>query len=600
MPKGPKDPPSDAHTKVSKSGHGRSPSGPSQPSASCILPVLDEPVPRGTFDLHALPNGLASHQIEALLWAQQTPVAVLADATGSGKTAVAAALIGYAFDHEGAKRALWITEANLIPQAVRELRRFLPGLQVNRWPGKAGDQIRVVSVETLTRHVGTVVRFDADVAVVDDAAIKGEGAEPAAVAQVMRETTRRLCLNATPVELDATEAYRILRVLGAPDLPDPSVFESYMQWQDLPFGQQRPHATRVEAVAVVRSVFARFVLQRGPDELGLVLPKLCEETVLVALTAPQQVAYQQSGSAPTPMAVATKREKACSYVRGRSAKAEAAVRMLVLDPSVEKAVVYAEHLQHLTIAEGLLDAAGIAWVRIDGPCSPSKRAASLGAFKNDPKVRVLLATRVLERGLDGLQHCGVLMSLGASFNPAREAQRIGRLRRPGSPHATVRHITFVTDTGHERAKSATLRRRQQEAAALIHGLGTNHHSGEKQMELSEAQIHSLVSNRRYLPPLTAPYGAPLAEAVKDCEEMQYLQAAVRSGHVPDLDGIEFALDAYFVFVDDRLSSALDSGDHEEAEMWMDISGDYRKLASRLRAHADQLEAWDTKIRRRSV
>ena len=148
---------------------------------------------------------MASHQLEALSWLVPRRAGLLADATGSGKTAVAAALIAHAFDLEGARRALWVTEANLIPQAVRELRRFLPTLQINRWPGRSGDQIRVVSVETLTRHVDLVLKFDADVGVLDDAAIKGEGPEPAAVARVMGATCRRLCLNATPVELDATE-----------------------------------------------------------------------------------------------------------------------------------------------------------------------------------------------------------------------------------------------------------------------------------------------------------------------------------------------------------------------------------------------------------
>jgi SNF2 family DNA or RNA helicase len=336
MPKDPKDPPSNTHVGRNKEGYRSGPSGPSRTPLTDHLAPASCAVPSKSFAAGALPNGLASHQETALRWAVQRPVALLADATGSGKTAVAAALIGYAFDCEGAKKALWVTEANLIEQAMRELRRFLPTLQVNRWPGQSSDQVRVVSVETLTRHVGLVQAFNADVGVIDDAAIKGEGLEPAALAQVMGRTARRLCLNATPVELDATEAYRILDVLGAPGMPDRAVFNSFMEWQELPFGGERPYATRPHAVGAVREVFGRFVLRRGPDELGLALPELHDEEVLVTLTPAQRVAYRRADGARSPLAQASKREKACAFEQGQSAKAEAAVNMLIADPSLSK------------------------------------------------------------------------------------------------------------------------------------------------------------------------------------------------------------------------------------------------------------------------
>ncbi len=49
--------------------------------------------PTGTFALHALPDGLASHQLVALGWLRARRVALIADHTGSGKTAVAAAAL---------------------------------------------------------------------------------------------------------------------------------------------------------------------------------------------------------------------------------------------------------------------------------------------------------------------------------------------------------------------------------------------------------------------------------------------------------------------------------------------------------------------------
>ena len=65
------------------------------------------------FDGSSLPGGgLASHQLDALQWLDDRPVALLADPTGSGKTAVACALMGHAFQVEGATRDMWVTEAH--------------------------------------------------------------------------------------------------------------------------------------------------------------------------------------------------------------------------------------------------------------------------------------------------------------------------------------------------------------------------------------------------------------------------------------------------------------------------------------------------------
>jgi hypothetical protein len=56
---------------------------------------------------------------------------------------------------------------------------------------------------------------------------------------------------------------------------------------------------------------------------------------------------------------------------------------------------------------------------------------------------------------------------GSSFNPAREAQRIGRLRRVGSPHQSVEHHVFLTNTPHEIGKWRTVQRREDDGKAVL-------------------------------------------------------------------------------------------------------------------------------------
>jgi superfamily II DNA or RNA helicase len=135
---------------------------------------------------------------------------------------------------------------------------------------------------------------------------------------------------------------------------------------------------------------------------------------------------------------------------------------------VEKALVWAENLDHLSVMEHWLDTANISWLRIDGGSNQSRRRDTITAFHETP-VRVLLGTKVLERGLDGLQHCRVLISLGNTFNPAREAQRVGRIRRVGSPHASVEHHVFLTSTQHEIEKWKTAAGRGEDAVAVLAG-----------------------------------------------------------------------------------------------------------------------------------
>jgi hypothetical protein len=61
-------------------------------------------------------------------------------------------------------------------------------------------------------------------------------------------------------------------------------------------------------------------------------------------------------------------------------------------------------------------------------------------------VRLLIATDVLAEGMN-LQDAAVMISYDLPWNPVRLAQRIGRIDRLGSPHATIRAVAFAPDRG---------------------------------------------------------------------------------------------------------------------------------------------------------
>ena len=96
-----------------------------------------------------------------------------------------------------------------------------------------------------------------------------------------------------------------------------------------------------------------------------------------------------------------------------------------------------------------------AWVA-SGPVPRSDvlarlRPNTLGTADRDPmRVDLLISTDVLSEGVD-LQAAGVLVHLDLPWTPARLEQRIGRLRRPGSPHAEVAQYAFRLPSVAERS-----------------------------------------------------------------------------------------------------------------------------------------------------
>jgi len=65
------------------------------------------------------------------------------------------------------------------------------------------------------------------------------------------------------------------------------------------------------------------------------------------------------------------------------------------------------------------------------------------------RIDVLVATDVLSEGLD-LHAARTVISYDLPWNPIRIVQRVGRLDRPGSPHATIRIVNFIPDRGLDR------------------------------------------------------------------------------------------------------------------------------------------------------
>lgn len=147
----------------------------------------------------------------------------------------------------------------------------------------------------------------------------------------------------------------------------------------------------------------------------------------------------------------TKKTLSFDRYTGPSTKAQALVEDLLKakaesdqapDEPPIKSVVFSGWTTHLDLIQLALDAAGIAYTRLDGSMSRPARTAAMETFREDHSVPVILVS-IMAGGL------GLNLTAGSNvyvmepqYNPAAEAQAIDRVHRLGQrrPVRTVRYI----------------------------------------------------------------------------------------------------------------------------------------------------------------
>ena len=212
-------------------------------------------------------------------------------------------------------------------------------------------------------------------------------------------------------------------------------------------------------------------LRRTPADVGLRLPvRVDSGHRLVPLSPTQQDEYDRARWISHPLYRHQRQAKAARRGKdGSSSLVDAAYAEVVsLAAAGSKVVVFAEHLEILDDIAARLSAAGVGHVTMRGEDDKSERVDAVARFRDDPGTPVLVGTKVLEHGLN-LQFAEVLVSVGQSYNPARERQREGRLCRIGSPNATYRHLVFLPDTPQTRKQLDSLGRKAEQAAPVLDG-----------------------------------------------------------------------------------------------------------------------------------
>lgn len=431
---------------------------------------------------------LLSHQKEGVEWILRTPKCLLADEAGLGKTPQALDAVSRVLATEephvrpGAFqrklcRVLWLTDASLTAQTAEEASRWAPELTVltgsdpemrngiaaqrlmqQNYP--QGVDLLILSYATYLSRKESLGRYSPSMLVLDEVSrLKGHGKQLQAVRALSERTPRVLSMTATPLENDPTELWAILRVTDTPDLWVKPEFEKrFVSWRTAyvdQWGNQRkvPDGWLEDQLEDVRDYLSGVVLRRTHEDVGTERPlRLSTPPIDVLLTPEQECAYEEARKAGGRAAV-RHMEVASLLSPEESPFSVALIRELDKRPG-ESAIVYCETLAMLDEVEQCLSDHGVSTCRIEGKINDSDRRDAIERHRSG-QTHVLLASRVLEYGLN-LQHCRLLISLDTSWNPAREAQREGRICRLGSPHTTYEHVVIRPKTALAEAKASKL------------------------------------------------------------------------------------------------------------------------------------------------
>ena len=129
-----------------------------------------------------------------------------------------------------------------------------------------------------------------------------------------------------------------------------------------------------------------------------------------------------------------------------------------------KSVVFSGWTTYLDLIQIALEDNKIAFVRLDGKMSRKNRNAALEAFRDDPKVRVILIS-INAGGLGlNLTSGSRVYVMEPQFNPAAEAQAVDRVHRLGQTREVVINHYIMENSFEE--KMLELQRRKQDLAEL--------------------------------------------------------------------------------------------------------------------------------------
>lgn len=464
--------------------------------------VLAEIPKLGAPELPILPSivqaTLRPYQVSGISWLRflyESGVGgVLADDMGTGKTLHSICLLSHILVDKGSLRAIVVAPTSVVPNWVREFRKFSPSIVVHAWEGsKRFDHERkmraahvvVTSYALLRRDEALWQRTEWDAAVLDEAQLIKNATSSTATAARRLRSSLRLALTGTPYENDMSDVWSIFEfavpgLLGGIDTYD------RLYGKGVRAGDEQ---TTKRLVKVIQPFF----LRRMKSDVVQDMPPLVEIDRVVPMTEVQAEVYSRlkahyrqraaaangsDASAVYLEAIVKLRLCACdarllgvNSVKGLEEADSGKLEALrdLLQEAVEgghKVLVFSNFASMLRLAARMCEGIGLLYEYIDG--DTKDRQARVDRFQTDPSVSVFFLT--LQTGGTGinLQAADVVIVYDPWWNPAREDQGIARAYRIGQGKQVTAYRLVAADTIDEKVLALKAKKRVT-AASLLEG-----------------------------------------------------------------------------------------------------------------------------------
>lgn len=465
------------------------------------------------------------HQVRNLItFCRRAPVALFADDVGLGKTISAGLVLSELMTRGKVGRALVVCPAILMHQWRAELRDKF-GISSTYESGRAvlphlggSAPVIITTYHTASRYIDEVRHADFDMLILDEAhKLKSLFGQPRPARMAVRIHKAlgdgvfkyALMLTATPIQNTAWDLYSLIDALAVARYHEnpfgpPQAFETeYLMHEPGANRRGKPKYLRPDKREKFRTVLSEYMVRASRGTANLPFPErtvrlrrvsrgAAEEEMLASLKAhvdrlrgvevlslalammssPAAFAHQMERMAVSRPWLQASATKARGIADGSPAGAKLATLLRIIGElrqergSAFRAVVFTNRKETQRVLGEALAAHGVRVGFIRGAHAPENRR-TIERFGHDPPdVNVVVSTDAGAEGVN-LQVANVLVNYDLPWNPMTIEQRIGRVQRLGSNHASVVVVnTVVADTIEEHVVARLLAKLQTITNAL--------------------------------------------------------------------------------------------------------------------------------------
>ena len=505
---------------------------------------------RGEMDINCLERLTFkpyAHQVRNLVtFSRRAPVALLADDVGLGKTISAGLLLTELMARNYVKRALVICPKSLVDtqqwQGELENKFNLPVFDFAHALGAGrGDRgVTVISYETARNRIDEVMDGGFQMVLIDEAhrlrRLHSSANNPPKFATAIRNALESrsfkyvLLMTATPIQNCLWDLYSLIDFLvGARGHPHPLGSRDDFKEKFLGANKTLAIELKPRARGAFHAVVRDYIARTGRKDANLAFPSrevrllsveatpveaeliqlvrdhidkinaLTESSLLLGLmSSPRAFLVQlenmvQKNPELGVMLRITQQLGARDAPSAKLGALMSVIRKLQAERSQDwRVVVFTGRQQTQGLIADMLLREGIPYGLFRGGAGKTNAAAVAGFTADPPTVRVLVLTDAGNEGLN-LQAANVLVNYDLPWNPMVLEQRIGRVQRLGSKHASVTIFNLTVKRTVEEKVVQRLLQRLQMIGDSVGGLDAILSSaGSSEGENVEKSVHQLV------------------------------------------------------------------------------------------------------------